>query len=239
MTKQIAIVTGASKGLGKSIAFHLAKKGFHVFALARNAEKLKLLVTEIEKNGNQCSYFAVDVSDKSAVEKCIKEIILKHNHIDLLINNASILKRGTTNLSDQDIDELLNINLHGSIYVAKRVAVQMKTQRSGYIININSLAGKTAMSFAGGYAASKFGLSGFSEALSKELSVYDVKVTNLCPSMIATDMAEGRKFKLEEMIQVEDINHSIDYLLGLSKNAIPTELLIRCLPYIKKKTEQV
>ena len=115
----------------------------------------------------------------------------------------------------------------------------MEEQRNGYIINVSSLGGKVAASFAGVYAASKFGLSGFSEALSKEMSLYGVKVTNICPSMIATEMANGRKFKLDQMIQLNDITKTVDYLLSLSKNAIPTEILISCLPLIEKTTESL
>jgi 3-oxoacyl-[acyl-carrier protein] reductase len=95
------------------------------------------------------------------------------------------------------------------------------------------------MSFSGAYAASKFGLCGYSEALTKEMSLYDVKVTNICPSMIATEMAKGRKFQLEQMIQLSDLTKTVDYLLSLSKNAIPTEILISCLPLIKATTESM
>ena len=171
------------------------------------------------------------------VQAYIEQITNDYGRIDLLINNAAILKRGTTELPDREIDELLRINLNGAIYVAKYVATQMKKQRHGYIINISSLGGKVAASFSGIYAASKFGLSGFSEALSKEMSLYGVKVTNICPSMIATEMAEGRKFKLNQMIQLDDITKTVAYLLSLSHNAIPTEILISCLPLIEKTTE--
>jgi 3-oxoacyl-[acyl-carrier protein] reductase len=154
----------------------------------------------------------------------------------LLFNNAGILTHGTSDVADDDIDKTLQINLHGAIYVAKYVAAQMKKQRSGYIMNLSSIGGKVAASFAGVYAASKFGLSGFSEALTKELSSYNIKVTNICPSMVATDMTEGRKFKLEEMIQSSDIVKTVDYLLSLSKNALPAEIVIGCMAFIEKLT---
>jgi short-subunit dehydrogenase len=82
-------------------------------------------------------------------------------------------------------------------------------------------------------------LCGFSEALTKEMSMYGVKVTNICPSMIATEMAYGRKFRLDQMIQLSDIIKTVNYLLSLSKNAIPTEILISCLPLIEKTTESM
>jgi short-subunit dehydrogenase len=238
MRKAVAIVTGASRGVGKELAIHLSKKYF-VILVARNEARLIQVANEIHSAGGEAIYFRADVADSKQVRVFIDEIVSKHQRIDLLINNAAILKRGTTDLPDEEIDELLNINLKGAVYVAKYVAQQMKIQREGYIINLSSLGGKVAMSFSGIYAASKFGLSGFSEALAKEMSLYNVKVTTICPSIIATEMATGRKFTVDEMIQINDIVKSVDYLLSLSKNALPTELLISCLSLIKKTTESI
>jgi 3-oxoacyl-[acyl-carrier protein] reductase len=237
MEKKVAVVSGASRGVGREIATYLAKSGFFVILIARNSEQLRHVTQEIIDAGGAAVYFSIDVSDSVQVQAIIEKIAKDYGRIDLLINNAAILKRGTTELSDQEIEELLHINLNGAIYVAKHVASQMKEQRYGYIINISSLGGKTAASFSGIYAASKFGLSGFSEALTKEMSLYGVKVTSICPSMIATEMAEGRKFRRDQMIQLDDITKTITYLLSLSPNAIPTEILISCLPLIEKTTE--
>jgi 3-oxoacyl-[acyl-carrier protein] reductase len=239
MREKIAVITGASRGVGKELAIHLATSKYFVILLARDEKSLEQVCKEIHSTGGKATFFSVDVSSASHVQSCINQIIAEHGYIDLLLNNAAILKRGTTDLADEEIEELLKINLNGAIYVAKYVASQMKKQRDGYIINVSSLGGKVAASFAGIYAASKFGLSGFSEALTKEMSLYGVKVTNICPSMIATEMASGRKFKLDEMIQLKDITKTVDYLLSLSKNAIPTEILISCLPLIEKTTESL
>ncbi len=235
--KKVAIITGASSGIGKAIAIHLSQIKYFVILLARNKQKLELVHYQILKAGGKSSYLVLDVSDNCQIEECIKKIIVEHKYIDLLFNNAAILHRGTTDISDIAIKNLLDINLNGAIYVAKHVAQQMKFQRDGYIINVSSLGGKVAMPFSGVYAASKFGLSGYSESLSKEMAVYNVKVTNICPSMVATEMAIGRKFSLDQMIQIDDLIKTIDYLLSLSKPAIPTEITISCLPLIAKITE--
>ncbi|MDR3504157.1 MAG: SDR family NAD(P)-dependent oxidoreductase [Legionella sp.] len=239
MHNKVAIVTGASRGVGKALAIYLAEMKYKVVLIARNETLLYQLNQQINNNNGVSSFFSLDVSNSSQVKACIQNIINEYGRIDLLINNAAILKRGTTDLADEEIDVLLKINLNGAIYVAKYVAAQMKKQGGGYIMNISSLGGKVAASFSGIYAASKFGLSGFSEALSKEMSLYGVKVTNICPSMIATEMAEGRKFKLEQMIQLDDLTKTVGYLLSLSPNAIPTEILINCLPLIEKTTESL
>jgi short-subunit dehydrogenase len=239
MKMKIAVVTGASRGLGKELSIYLASIGYFVVLIARNTALLKEVLDVIEDRGGRAKCYPLDVSDSSSVKSCITEIVAQYGRIDLLINNAAILKRGTTDLSDEETEELIKINLNGAIYIAKYVALQMKIQKEGYIINISSLGGKVAMSFSGVYAASKFGLSGYSEALAKEMACYGVKVTNICPSMIATEMAKGRKFSLDQMIQSEDLIKTVEYLLSLSKNAVPTEILISCLPLMELTTEML
>ena len=237
MLKKVAVVTGASRGLGKNVAVHLADAGYLVVLIARDESLLANVHKAIVDQGGLAVYYVMDVANAASVRSCVENIVETQGRIDLLINNAAILKRGTTELADDEIDELLNINLNGAIYMAKYVALQMKSQRDGYIINISSLGGKVAMSFSGVYAASKFGLSGYSEALTKEMAGFGVKVTNICPSMIATDMAKGRKFHVDQMIQPTDVTKTIAYLLSLSKNALPTEILLSCLPLIELTTE--
>jgi short-subunit dehydrogenase len=181
-SNKIAVVTGGSQGIGKHIALNLAQNGYHVILLARTKNNLKKVANKIIHNKGTASYFIVDVSNSTQVKQCIDSIIDKYGHIDVLFNNAGILRQGTTDISDFDINELLNINLHGAIYVAKHIAKYMKKQKSGYIINLSSMSGKRAVPAAGVYAATKFGLNGFAEALHKEMSIYGVKVTNICPS---------------------------------------------------------
>jgi 3-oxoacyl-[acyl-carrier protein] reductase len=237
MQKKIAVVTGASKGVGKAVALHLSQKNYFVVLIARNNEILEQVKNEIIENGGSAAHFTLDISKAEDVKKTVSKIIKQYKKIDLLFNNAAILKRGTTDIADSEIEETININLNGAIYVAKYVAIEMKKQMSGYMINVSSSGGKEATSFAGVYNASKFGLIGYSEALTKEMSQFNVKVTCLCPSMIATDMASGRSLKNNEIIQVEDILITIDYLLSLSQNAFPVEITIKCLPFVAKLTK--
>lgn len=239
MQNKIAVVTGASRGVGKELATYLAKLGYLVVLIAKNNLLLRQVCQTITEAEGKAVFFCVDISNAEQVQACISQIVQDYGRIDLLINNAAILKRGTTEITDENIDELLKINLNGAIYVAKYVANQMKKQGHGYIINISSLGGKIAQSFSGVYAASKFGLSGFSEALCKEMSTYGVKVTNICPSMIATEMAEGRKFKPNQMIQLDDLSKTVGYLLNLSDNATLMEIQINCLPLIEKTTDSM
>jgi len=232
--QKIAVITGASQGIGRSVAIYLAKLQYTVLLLARNENKLQSTCNEILNNGGNCEYHISDVSNSKDVESSINKIIVKHQKIDLLIHCAGILKHGTSEIMDDDLDQLLQTNLNGAIYVTKQVAKHMKKQKHGYIIILSSIGGKVAQSFSGAYAASKFGLTGFSEALAKEMSLYGVKVTSICPSMTATDMvADGRAFKSDKMLQLEDINETIGYLLKLGPNAVPLEIAIHCLPFVE------
>lgn len=237
MNKKIAIVTGASRGIGKEVAEHLSDLGYLVVLIARNAEILQQVCNSIINKGGESIFFAIDISDANQVQTCIQNVISKYARIDLLFNNAAILKQGTSSVPAAEIDQLLKINLNGAIYIASCVSAQMKQQKSGYIINVASIGGKIAQSFSGIYAASKFGMVGFSEALAKEMAEFDVKVTCLCPSLVATEMTSGRKFSANDMIQTEDINKTVSYLLSLSKNAVPFEIMINCLPFAKKLTK--
>ncbi|PIQ42461.1 MAG: alcohol dehydrogenase [Gammaproteobacteria bacterium CG11_big_fil_rev_8_21_14_0_20_46_22] len=236
MNKKIAIVTGASQGLGKAVAIDLAKQGYLVVLVARNKSKLESVCEVIKATGGDSLFYSLDVSEAKQVEQCVEEIVSKYGRIDLLFNNAGVLQHGTTTLSSEEIDKIIQINLNGAIHMASVVAKQMKQQKQGYIMNVSSLGGKVAASFAGVYAASKFGLSGFSEALSKEMSLYGVKVSNLCPGMMATEMTAGRLFKAEDMIEIDDICQTVRYLLSLSRKAIPLEIVLHCLPFVEKTT---
>lgn len=237
MHKKIALITGANRGIGKAAALHLAKQDYFIILIARNEEALKQTQKIILDQGGTATYYVVDVSDATQVGTCIDSIIIEYGRIDLLFNNAGILKHSTSKTTDHEVAELLNINLHGAIYLANHVAAQMKKQKSGYIMNLSSMSGVIAPSFAGVYSASKFGLNGFGEALAKELAKYNIKVTNICPHMTATEMTAGRKFTPDQMIETDDICKTIDYLLGLSSKAVPLEIILHCTYYIERITD--
>src|SRR3990167_9365582 len=161
MNKKIAIITGASAGIGKAIAIDLAGQNYHVVLIGRSIERLKSVKNEIENAAGNASYYSIDVSNAEDVAKCINDVIKVFGHIDVLFNNAGILKLGTTNISSNEINEIMQINFLGAIYVANAVASFMKKQRFGYIINISSMSGKRALPVNGIYSASKYGVVGY------------------------------------------------------------------------------
>ena len=146
MTQKIAIITGASSGIGRAVALSLAEQKYHVVLLARRKEKLKELADIIKAEGNSASFYVLDVSNSKDVEETIKAIVKAYGQINVLFNNAGIGYIGTSDIDSEKLKRMIDINLSGAIYVANAVSQQMKKQDSGYIINLSSIAGKTTSS---------------------------------------------------------------------------------------------
>ncbi|MCH9614694.1 MAG: 3-oxoacyl-[acyl-carrier-protein] reductase FabG [Chlamydiia bacterium] len=217
-----AIITGASRGIGKAIAERLAKLGYRLALIARDEKKLQAVP------GDHLRY-SLDVSDEKAVHTAVADISRQVDSVDVLVNAAGILHTQTSSISSEDLRSLIEINLFGSIYFMQAIAPIMQKQQSGYIFNIGSRAGKNGVSSLGGYAASKFGLVGYSESLSLELAVDNIKVTSINPGWVDTDMArENTASPPEEMIQIQDIADTIEYLLGLSSHCAIQEITLKC-----------
>lgn len=232
MNKKIAIITGASRGIGKAVACALAKNDYHAVLIARDQTALDNVKKQIEEQGGEASIYALDIADHKKTEAVVDDIIKKFNQVDVLFNNAGVLTLGTVDVDIEEVDRLLQINLVATINLAKLVAAQMQQQKSGYIFNLSSMAGKRSFPTVGVYSASKFGLVGYNEALYLAMAPYDVKVTSICPSFVATDMVKESGFSLEDMIRVDDIVLTMFYLMSLSKNAGMRTIDVECVPYV-------
>ncbi|MCP4180835.1 MAG: SDR family oxidoreductase [bacterium] len=228
MGNKVAVITGASRGVGKETALYLSRKGYATLLISRSESNLIKLSTQINNTGGCAKYYPLDISKSKDVEITITNIIKEFKKIDLLFNSAGVLHKGLIELSTDNIDEMIRINLLGTIYITNIIAQHMKDNKEGYIINMSSMSGKRAYPMFGSYAASKFGVSGYNEALFKELTKYGVKVTAICPALIATDMTENffDKNSLNEMINIENIIKTVDYLLSLDSTAVIKEIAI-------------
>ncbi len=220
-----AFVTGASSGIGRHVALHLAKKGFRVAACARRQDLLASLSDEL---GSGHIVRSLDVTERSAVKETIGEIVEKFGSVDLLFNNAGTNTQGSCGVEGSEFDAVVDTNLTGAWNVLNEIVPHMKTRGEGTIINMSSICGKTAFSGVGIYSASKFGLLGLNESLFRELVPLGIRVTALCPSWVETEMAAHGPMPDAEKIQKDDICRSIDYLLSLSPNAQLKELVIEC-----------
>lgn len=186
MTKEIVVITGAGSGLGAALARKYSAEGAHVCLLGRTRSKLEKVSAQL---GNESSIYEVDVSSKPGVESVMEKISSDHERIDILINNAGVgVFKLLDEMSENEVDQMIDINLKGTIYCTQEVLVKMKQQNSGCIINIVSASGKVAKEAESVYSASKFGVRGFLEALMLELKEWDIHVLAAYMGNMKTDL---------------------------------------------------
>lgn len=229
---KIALITGA-RGIGKTVALGLAKDGYRICLLSRSQTSLQEAVTEIIEYAQlpssfEPSMYECDVSNTTLVNQSIKDIIKKFGQIDVLFNNAGILRDGTLE-SAKDFNDMINVNLIGAFNILHAVVPHMKKRQQGYIFNLASICGKVGYAGIGAYTASKFGLVGLSESLFNELASCNVKVTAICPSYVATDMVSHLEYPPQSlMIKPDDILQIVKGLLQLSSQACVKEIVVHC-----------
>jgi|TARA_B110000014_G_C20054562_1_gene548775 3-oxoacyl-[acyl-carrier protein] reductase len=189
LKNKVAVVTGASRGIGKEIAKIYAKAGAHVSCVSRNKDTLNNVVESIVSLGGTASMNAFDVSNFDEFQNNINDIISEYGAIDILVNNAGItIDKLIIRMNEDDWNKVLDINLKGAFNGIKSVTRTMMKARFGRIINISSVVGLTGNSGQANYAASKAGLIGLSKASAKELSSRGITVNCIAPGYIETDM---------------------------------------------------
>jgi short-subunit dehydrogenase len=228
---KVALITGASGGIGKAIARYFSQKNYDLVLLARNEQKLKELKRELSLENSDINIicFKVDLLNPSEVKKATKNLFNTVSRVDVLFNGAGIAIGGTSHLSVDDFAEQMQTNVIATFAFVKAAALHMKQQQYGYIFNMASIVGKKALAVNGGYCASKFAVVGLSQALFYEMLPYGVKVTALCPGAIDTAMTNKLELPNVDKIQTKDIVQTIDYLLSLSQSAAVDSIDIRCV----------
>lgn len=227
LKNSVAIVTGASKGIGKSIAHRLAKEGVHTVLASRNAQVLTSLQKQINDEGGHAIAIPTDVSSEQSVHHLISETLKTFGTIDILINNAGV--GGFSNIVDSTVeqfDAMMDVNVKGVYLCTRGVLPAMIAQKKGEIINIASLAGKN--SFGGGaiYSATKWGLIGFARSLMLEVREHNIRVVTLCPGSVNTGF--GAKERDEPMIiQPEDVASTVHFVLTMPNRVNVSEIDIR------------
>ncbi len=191
LTDKVALVTGASRGLGKAIALALAQEGAAVAAAARTEDALKDTLEAIRGAGGTAEPYALDVADEAAAEATVEKVQARFGHIDILVNNAGVTRDGLLmRMKSEDWDTVVNTNLKGAFHLTKPVSRLMVKQRGGRIINISSVVGLMGNAGQANYAASKAGLIGFSKSVAREFASRGVTCNVVCPGFIETDMTK-------------------------------------------------
>lgn len=202
--QKVAIVTGASRGIGKEIAKQLARNGIKVIANYNKSEKQAYeLKKELEKENIEIEIAKADVSKREQVKELIKNVLEKYDRIDILINNAGISDyKLFTDVTDEDWNRIINTNLYSAFAMSQEVGKIMVNQKKGCIINISSIWGEVGASLEVIYSISKAGMNGMTKALAKELGPSNIRVNAIAPGIIKTEMNE--RFSDEELKQLKE-----------------------------------
>ncbi|RRA48902.1 3-oxoacyl-[acyl-carrier-protein] reductase [Acidipila sp. EB88] len=188
---KIALVTGASQGIGRSIALALAAQGARVALAARNVEKLEAVAAEIQAAGGEAHPYAIDVSSEASIKDVAKTLVSTYGQVDILINNAGITRDGLMmRMKRADWDAVLETNLTGTFLITQALLPAMIKARWGRIVSITSIVGQTGQAGQVNYAASKAALLGFTRSLAREVASRSITVNAVAPGYIETAMTE-------------------------------------------------
>jgi NADP-dependent 3-hydroxy acid dehydrogenase YdfG len=237
---RVALVTGASSGIGEATAFALAAAGAKTAIVARRAERLEALAKRIAEAGGEALALAADAALESEAKRMLGEVENRFGRLDILVNNAGVvLLSPVAEAEIADFRRMIEINLFGLMTLTRLALPIMKRGGAGHFVNISSVAGRVANPGSGGYAATKFGVGAFSEALRREVYKDKIRVTVIEPGAVATELADhitnpGMKAAVAEMrkvmtepMQPEDIAAAVLYAVTQHPRVNVNEILIR------------
>ncbi|MGY4386539.1 3-oxoacyl-[acyl-carrier protein] reductase [Pedobacter sp. UYP24] len=223
-----AIITGATKGIGRAIAIKLAEAGYNLAVCSRNTNELDELTKSLNYTGVSVLAIKTDLSIKAECYSFCETVLEKLPEANVLVNNAGIfLPASILDEPDDQFESQLNLNLKSAYYCSKFFGKIMREQRSGHIFNVCSIASKTISENAGSYSVTKAALYSLNNVFREELSKYNVKVTAVLPGSTLTSSWEGTTIPNERFVQAEDIAKSITSILCLSTGANVDEITIK------------
>jgi len=225
---EVALVTGASRGIGLAIAHRLGRMGARVAICARSGPTLDRAAEELRRAGVETLAMTADVTRPAEVATLVERTRTALGPIDILVNNAGIGVFGPAHeLPEADWDAVLDTNLKGVFLVSKAVVPEMIRRRTGHVINISSLAGKNAFAGGGIYCASKWGLLGLTYCMAEDLRGYGIRVSAVCPGTVATEFSPHAGKNSARMLQPEDVAHAVAALVTQAPQSFISEVLLR------------
>ncbi len=226
---QVAIVTGAGRGIGAAIAGKLAGLGALTVLCGRSTAPLESTAAGITKSGGQAQVAECDVRDLRSVEAVAALVQRNFGRADILVNNAGVgsFAAPLHQMSPDAWEHVLNTNLRGVYYCIRSFAPMMISARTGHILNISSLAGKNPLPNGAAYAASKWGLNGLSYSVAEELRSHNIRVSVVCPGSVHTDLSPHEGKDPKKMLQPEDVAHVVAMLVTQEPQSFVSEVLLR------------
>ena len=223
------VITGASTGIGKSLAWQLADAGYRLVLAARSEDKLQAITKEIQQKGGESLPVPMDVSQPEEI-KTLKEKALDFGNVSVVINNAGIGKfSNIENVTLADWNRQMDVNLRASFLVSQAFIPHMKQKKKGSLIFINSVAGKKGYAYSAAYVASKFGLRGLAESLREELRENNIKVISIYPGAVDTPFWDDIQsdFPRDEMLKSDALAESIVHTIQAAGNFTVEEMVVR------------
>lgn len=226
---KVAIVTGASRGIGRAIALELGGAGCAVAMAARGEARLRAVADEVEKQGGECLMAPADLRRDADMHRLVEETLQRWGTVDYLINNAGWGKKAPILKGNvEDWDQTFQVNLRAPMVLAKLVLPAMVAKSGGAIINIGSLSAKAGQANVAAYSASKFGLLGFTECLFEEVREHGIKVCAIHPGYVDTPLIpQSAKLDRQKMIRPEDVARAVVFVLASSPTCCPVDITIR------------
>ncbi|MGB0542477.1 MAG: SDR family oxidoreductase [Longimicrobiales bacterium] len=238
LTGKVAIVTGASAGIGRATARALAAAGAHVVVTARRSDRLDSLVAEIHGSGGSATARAADVATLSDVQSVVDATVDQSGRVDILVNNAGIMK--IASITENDVDDwtaMVDVNIKGVLHFLSAVMPHMIERGSGHIVSVGSLAGRRPFPGASVYAATKFAVRALSWGLHLELgSAHGIRVTDIQPGYVSTDLLSDQPDTLavwdeawsgRRTLQAEDIARAVEFAVTSPDHVSVSEILVR------------
>jgi 3-oxoacyl-[acyl-carrier protein] reductase len=236
LANQIAVITGAGRGIGRAIALKFAAQGADIACVSRSTENSEKVAGEVRALGRRAWAYALDVAEAAAVSAAAERILADAGRVDILVNNAGVTRDGLLmRMSEQDWDTVLNTNLKGAFLFTKALARSFIKQRSGRIINVASVIGLIGNAGQCNYAASKAALIGFTKAFAKEVASRSITVNAIAPGFIDTDMTAVLSAELRERLlkdiplncfgQPEDIANAALFLASPAARYVTGQVL--------------
>jgi 3-oxoacyl-[acyl-carrier protein] reductase len=230
LTGQIALVTGAGRGIGKAISLSLAAEGATIVLVARTMGELEKVQKEIASKGGTALAIRADITQEQEVKGLFDEIRRRFGRLDILVNNAGIGKFvSVKEMKLKDFDAMWNLNVRGLFLCTQHSIHFMESQKNGIIVNISSLAGKNAFVLGAGYAATKWALMGFSKCLMLEERQYNIRVVTVCPGSVDTTFSdqESESSKAGKILSAQDVADTVLSAVLMPARAMVSEIDIR------------
>ncbi len=230
LSKQVAVVTGAARGIGEAIALRLARMGAAVVLTARDQTRLAQVKAAVEQDSGKAMVLPCDLTDETAVAALGERVGREFGRCDILVNNAgvAVLRKPLVDLPVSEWDQMMQTNLRAPYLMIRSLARLMIAARYGHIINISSLAGKNVLPEGAAYSASKWGLNGLTYSVAEELRQYNVRVSVIAPGSVNTHFGGGGSTKdRTRMVQPDDVAEVVSLLVTQAPTSFVSEVLLR------------